>query len=840
MTSWLKSRFTKKCRSGILFLHPLAKDPRDHDVLMQRHLDTFATRFPNKSMIPSRVYVVPTANSVDAKLGQRLPELERLAESSNSNADRKWHISVFPGVFEGQPEIAWSAALLLLKDIVEAQTTEMSSSRRPTSKEILPKLPDGRAALKILVDHLFETFKEERTNSSLDAKIVLGRLAWDVTPASDPARLSAVIACADLLSERFEKEERKADLDEVVTLRRSAWESMPLDDPRRQRTLATLDDSLYKRFRRERGVVDLEEIIALRRTAERASLPDHCRSLVHLANALNERYRILRLKSDLEEAIKLARDALALNPPGHPIRALCRGCLADCFQSKVRKGITRVHAARAVTDASNCNISDVQKLITSAISETIANNPPRLLHAETGILCDRDAQLSIFVNSSEYLELYSLTSPAEIRKRILLFFQYTTLSHRWGIREPLLRDIEGEVIYDLEGTEGLAKLQQFCLFSLRHNFSWAWSDTCCIAKDSSAELQEAIGSMFSWYHRSSLTIAYLSDVSDAGSLANSVWFKRGWTLQELLASRTLLFYMQDWSLIMPSEAGNHKMDPTILEELQKATGVAARHLRDFSPGMEDARSRLRWASGRRTTRPEDIAYSLFGIFKVHLPVFYGESVQDALGRLLAEIVSQSGDISVLDWVGDASSFHSCFPANLIPYQMVPCAQSIRCDSTRRNSLNFEGARKLYNTLAKLPRPRFVHRRLILSSIAYRVVAAKLLENENSTSSPGYTYEIHVSHLMPLVVTLSVHLGEDPTTYILIRPWYPKWVKTQTESEVDATWELLEQLEQPFNGLLLTRLPHNEYKRIASNCAITARIQDIASIADSEILNLEIV
>ncbi|KIN97542.1 hypothetical protein M404DRAFT_85791, partial [Pisolithus tinctorius Marx 270] len=110
--------------------------------------------------------------------------------------------------------------------------------------------------------------------------------------------------------------------DEVVTLRRSAWESMPLDDPRRQRTLATLDDSLYKRFRRERGVVDLEEIIALRRTAERASLPDHCRSLVHLANALNERYRILRLRSDLEEAIKLARDALALNPPGHPIRAL--------------------------------------------------------------------------------------------------------------------------------------------------------------------------------------------------------------------------------------------------------------------------------------------------------------------------------------------------------------------------------------------------------------------------------------------------------------------------------------------------------------------------------------
>ncbi|KAI6041265.1 hypothetical protein EDC04DRAFT_2506843, partial [Pisolithus marmoratus] len=59
--------------------------------------------------------------------------------------------------------------------------------------------------------------------------------------------------------------------------------------------------------------------------------------------------------------------------------------------------------------------------------------------------------------------------------------------------------------------------------------------------------------------------------------------------------------------------------------------------------------RLQWASLRRTTRPEDVAYSLFGIFNLHLPVLYGESAKNALGRLLAEIISQSGDISVLDW-----------------------------------------------------------------------------------------------------------------------------------------------------------------------------------------------
>ncbi|KAI5998389.1 hypothetical protein F5J12DRAFT_694905, partial [Pisolithus orientalis] len=153
---------------------------------------------------------------------------------------------------------------------------------------------------------------------------------------------------------------------------------------------------------------------------------------------------------------------------------------------------------------------------------------------------------------------------------------------------------------------------QFCLVSLRHKFSWAWSDTCCIDKDSSAELQEAIGSMFSWYHRSSLTIVYLSDVSDTGSLAGSIRFKRRWTLQELLASRAL-FYMQDWSPSMNSDARNHKTDPSMLEVLEKATGVVAWYLEDFSPGMDDARSKVRWASGRSTTRPEDAAYPLFGI-----------------------------------------------------------------------------------------------------------------------------------------------------------------------------------------------------------------------------------
>ncbi|KAL4068969.1 hypothetical protein J3A83DRAFT_4373229 [Scleroderma citrinum] len=110
------------------------------------------------------------------------------------------------------------------------------------------------------------------------------------------------------------------------------------------------------------------------------------------------------------------------------------------------------------------------------------------------------------------------------------------------------------------------------------------------------------------------------DVPEPGLLHNSKWFRRGWTLQELLAP----FFARDWSLYKDG-ALNHKED-----------------------SVDNARSRFQWVSGRFTTRPEDIAYSLLGIFGLHMPVLYGESAEIALGRLLAEVILTSGDTSVLD------------------------------------------------------------------------------------------------------------------------------------------------------------------------------------------------
>ncbi|KAI5981247.1 hypothetical protein EDD15DRAFT_429454 [Pisolithus albus] len=699
-----------------------------------------------------------------------------------------------------------------------------------------------------LFDHanpIFNKFKKKEKDRDLDATIMLGQTALEFMPPDHSLRHSTLIHLTGLLLERFNKDGRKEDLDKLITLKRAVLENMPADEPQRHSHLLELDSHLFERFKRTNSTVDLEEVISCHRAVlEHIPPPNRCRALLDLADALHEQYQRQGTEHSIVDAISLAQAALRLCPAAHPDHMLPRDRLTSYLQTKVRK---TVHMGGMGAGPSSTSSYDIRRLIGKAVSDKVEKIPLRLLFTPTGDLCNRDAQISRFEGSSQYEQLLSLASSldkdqleTEINNVISEYFGFTTLSHRWGSGEPLLRDVEGRRVYDLGSTDGETKLQIFCNLSFQRNFLWAWSDTCCIDKDSSAELQEAIGSMFSWYRWSSLTIVHLPDVVDAGSLADSVWFTRGWTLQELLASRTILFYTYDWLLYSTSDVADHKTDPALLRELQNATGIEKRHLTDFCPGVDDARSRLHWASRRRTTRPEDIAYSLFGIFQVHLPVFYGESAQNALGRLLAEIISRSGDVSVLDWAGkpSLSPFNSCFPPDLTPYQMVPHFPLILSDPAKRNSLNLEKAQKLYRSLKRLPRAGFVNNKLTLPSTAHAITAAKL--RDSLTSPSRYTYEIQASRLQTLNVTLSVELDEIVDTCIVVRPWHPKTLEKPTDRDIDAVWKLLEQLEQPFNALLLKRLPHNEYTRIACDCRITAYIQDLDSILDSEVLILEIV
>ncbi|KIK12028.1 hypothetical protein PISMIDRAFT_689834 [Pisolithus microcarpus 441] len=401
---------------------------------------------------------------------------------------------------------------------------------------------------------------------------------------------------------------------------------------------------------------------------------------------------------------------------------------------------------------------------------------------------------------------------------------------------------------------GLGKLQGFCAVACEWGYSWAWSDTCCIDKHSSAEVQETIGSMFAWYRQSALTIVYLSDVPNMGSIGNSEWFRRGWTLQELLAPQT--------SLYKNLTSANHKKDATVLAELARATGIEPRFLNDFSPGKDNARSRLQWASSRLTTRPEDIAYSLFGIFNVHLPVLYGESAENALGRLLTEIISQSGDVS-------PSPFHSCFPAHITSYQRlsmppphpnaeerssaisgglrssevlslgdVPGSPTVRSIQLRTPDSNVLGEVHDIHSPDRVPLARFFGYLLALPCIPYQVTAIQV-----KASTLSYRYNIHASGLTPLEIALPTRLeyvtGSQGVLY-LVRPWHSKLLGPFVKLYAVTDEQLVSALWTPFNALLLTQLPHNEYLRIASSTLITAHPLDRASVLNSEIRVFNIV
>ncbi|KAG2367935.1 hypothetical protein BDR07DRAFT_1478513 [Suillus spraguei] len=324
--------------------------------------------------------------------------------------------------------------------------------------------------------------------------------------------------------------------------------------------------------------------------------------------------------------------------------------------------------------------SEVGDTIQRAIWNELEYAPLRLLNTSAGLLCDRTAQIKAFKTSPEYIELISFpTKDSNLRTErikdvVAIYFRCVLLSHRWKETEALLHDIQDKVVYELSGFGGIAKLQSFCKIVRDTGYRWAWMDTCCIDKKSNTELQESDNSMFVWYRHSALTIVCLYNVlpsSLSGALAKSVWNKRGWTFQEFVAPKTLIFYQKDWSLYLGDRSPNHKLSPTIMKELKDVTGIDAQAVIAFHPGMSDARQRLQWASSRTTTLQEDIAYSLFGIFGVHLPVIYGERKQNALGRLLQEIVARSGNITVLDWIGQPSKFNSCLPAYIASYITPP-------------------------------------------------------------------------------------------------------------------------------------------------------------------------
>ncbi|KAG1860724.1 heterokaryon incompatibility protein-domain-containing protein [Suillus subalutaceus] len=313
---------------------------------------------------------------------------------------------------------------------------------------------------------------------------------------------------------------------------------------------------------------------------------------------------------------------------------------------------------------------EVKQAVQDIAGSILRDMPLRLLNTEDGKIYAHPALITKFEESHTFRSILALTITRSIldQKQYIIevvknFFAYVMLSHRWEGDEPGLKDIPKKGVYQLS-TPRFDKVRNFCHKAHKHNFQWAWIDTCCIDQTSSAEVQKSISSMFSWYRESALTIIYLSDVVESSdqALLLSQWFRRGWTLQELLAAKVIRLYKKDWAPFSQSPEFNHKNVAEILVALESATGIQKSYLKFYCPSVEHPRMKLRWALQRVTKEKEDEAYCLMGIFGFTMLVNYGEG-HHAFSRLLMEIMRRTGDATLLDWIGEPSTLNSSLPSS---------------------------------------------------------------------------------------------------------------------------------------------------------------------------------
>jgi hypothetical protein len=268
------------------------------------------------------------------------------------------------------------------------------------------------------------------------------------------------------------------------------------------------------------------------------------------------------------------------------------------------------------------------------------------------------------------------TSTLKLRSFFENIPNYVILSHTWGEGEVAFEDIDQPHARSLPGYK---KILGCCKLAIQDGFEWAWIDTCCIDKRSSAELSEAINSMYDWYWQSSVCYAYLSDVTEGDKwkqeLESSRWFTRGWTLQELLAPDVVEFYNHAWSMLGTKSK--------LLKVLERVTKIERKYLLSRESIQEASiATKFSWAALRKTTRVEDMTYCLLGLVQVNMPMLYGEGNR-AFYRLQLEIIKQNNEHSIFAW-----------EPILEDWQMTAVlARSPRC---------FENPAKIQPTVSKKP------------------------------------------------------------------------------------------------------------------------------------------
>ncbi|CZR69500.1 uncharacterized protein PAC_19400 [Phialocephala subalpina] len=219
---------------------------------------------------------------------------------------------------------------------------------------------------------------------------------------------------------------------------------------------------------------------------------------------------------------------------------------------------------------------------------------------------------------------------------------YAILSYTWGDGEVSLQDMS---LPSRSSKIGFEKIAKTCQLAREHSLGFAWVDTCCIDKSSSAELTESINSMWQYYMNAAVCYVSLGDLQQNthanDGLAYCRWFTRGWTLQELIAPKKLEFYDMSWTY------RGSKLN--FVQTISNITGIPPAILQgEKSLASFSIAERMSWAARRQTTRVEDTAYCLLGIFDVNMPLIYGESMK-AFRRLQEEIIKRQNNMTIFAW-----------------------------------------------------------------------------------------------------------------------------------------------------------------------------------------------
>ncbi|KAK7443540.1 hypothetical protein VKT23_015713 [Stygiomarasmius scandens] len=204
---------------------------------------------------------------------------------------------------------------------------------------------------------------------------------------------------------------------------------------------------------------------------------------------------------------------------------------------------------------------------------------------------------------------------------------YAVLSHRWKLGEEVMYE---ELLYPRDETKaklGYRKIMAACQKARDGGVHYIWVDTCCIKQGDDADIKANITSMYAYYQNAAVCYAYLADLPQARkSLDSSEWFTRGWTLQELLAPPTVIFFDKNWSRI----GSRHELRYVIYI----ATTIPVNVLSSEKPVRDvSVVDRMTWALGRETTKPQDRAYCLQGLLGITVEPNYDEWYWTSFNRL---------------------------------------------------------------------------------------------------------------------------------------------------------------------------------------------------------------